>query len=53
MPVDVHLLLFLRLGGWPGGWVWKMKLMLSQPNLAAVGVGAELGKSYELVVKSD
>ena len=31
---------------WVGGWVWKAKLMLSQPNLAEVGVWAELVNSF-------
>ena len=38
LHIQVHLLLFQRLGGW----VWKVKLMLSQPNLAEVGVGQSL-----------
>ena len=33
---------------WVAGWVWKVKLVLSQPNLAEVGVGAELGNMLML-----
>ena len=38
--MDVPFLLF---HGWVGGWVRKVKSMLSQPNLAEVVVWAELG----------
>ena len=42
-----HFLTFLVGGGWP----WKVRIMLSQPSLAGVGAGAELGKSCELFMK--
>ena len=36
-------------GGWVGGWwVLNLKLMLTQPSLAGVGAGAELGKMKEM-----
>ena len=47
--VKVNSLLVLRLGGWlgglVGGWVWTLKLMLSQPNLK---LELELGLSLAI-----
>ena len=34
-------------GGWVVGWVFRMILRLSQPSLAEVGAGAELGNYSE------